>query len=191
MLNKDEMENIEKIKKMLNFTTEGTSLKINNEVSKLLLKYINNLEQTNKILDTECNRLEQKESIIDKVTEECMKQMTTYEDSILEIFPQRILKIIEGEKNIGNKCHVENDLNKISKIMKEREEKAFKLDCLLKKCKQINKEDKQIVIHYENQLRECHDIFYKKSYRRQIDIANARRELTKSIIEYIEGDDNK
>ena len=42
--------------------------------------------------------LEQKESILDKVTEECMKQMTTYEDSILEIFPQRILNIIEGEK---------------------------------------------------------------------------------------------
>lgn len=40
--------------------------------------------------------LEQKESILDKVTEECMKQMTTYEDSILEIFPQRILNIIEG-----------------------------------------------------------------------------------------------
>ena len=42
--------------------------------------------------------LEQKESILDKVTEECRKQMTTYEDSILEIFPQKILNIIEGEK---------------------------------------------------------------------------------------------
>ena len=42
--------------------------------------------------------LEQKESILDKVTEECKEQMTTYEDSILEIFPQRILNIIEGEK---------------------------------------------------------------------------------------------
>ena len=42
--------------------------------------------------------LEQKETILDKVTEERQKQMTTYEDSILEIFPQRILKIIEGEK---------------------------------------------------------------------------------------------
>lgn len=42
--------------------------------------------------------LEQKESILDKVTEECRKQMKEYEDSILEIFPQRILNIIEGEK---------------------------------------------------------------------------------------------
>ena len=42
------------------------------------------------------NCLEQKESILDKVTEECRKQMKEYEDSILEIFPQRILHIIEG-----------------------------------------------------------------------------------------------
>lgn len=41
--------------------------------------------------------LEQKESILDKVTEECRKQMTTYEDSILEVFPQKLLNIIEGE----------------------------------------------------------------------------------------------
>ena len=37
-------------------------------------------------------------SILDKVTEECRKQMTTYEDSILEIFPVKLLNIIEGEK---------------------------------------------------------------------------------------------
>ena len=42
--------------------------------------------------------LEQKSETLDKVTEECRKQMTTYEDSILEIFPQKILNIIEGEK---------------------------------------------------------------------------------------------
>ena len=46
--------------------------------------------------------LEQKESILNKVTEECRKQMKEYEDSILEIFPQRILNIIEGEKKWMN-----------------------------------------------------------------------------------------
>ena len=45
------------------------------------LEYINNLE-----------------SKLNKVTEECRRQMKEYEDSILEIFPQRILEIIEGEK---------------------------------------------------------------------------------------------
>ena len=42
--------------------------------------------------------LTEKSETLDKVTEECRKQMTTYEDSILEIFPQKILNIIEGEK---------------------------------------------------------------------------------------------
>lgn len=49
------------------------------------------------IIEKQQKSLEQKESILNKVTEECMKQMTTYEDSILETFPQRILNIIEGE----------------------------------------------------------------------------------------------
>ena len=100
-MNKEEIENIEKIKKMLNFTTEGTSLRINNEVSKLL-KYINNLEQSNKILDTECNRLEKKEFILDKVidivkiiikrTETELMYGTT--DMLEDL--QEILKISEG-----------------------------------------------------------------------------------------------
>ena len=70
-----------------------------------ILDYIRELEFQNTELKAEHNHnitrikeLEQKETILDKVTEECMKQMTTYEDSILEIFPQRILNIIEGEK---------------------------------------------------------------------------------------------
>ena len=54
------------------------------------------LDDSNKRLKEYIKYLEQKESILDKVTEECVKQMTTYEDSILEIFPQRILNIIEG-----------------------------------------------------------------------------------------------
>lgn len=58
--------------------------------------------------------LGQKESILDKVTEECRKQMKEYEDSILEIFPQRILKIIEGEKKYCCNCGVElNSENRV------------------------------------------------------------------------------
>lgn len=66
MLSKEEIENIEEIKKMLNFTTNETSLRINNKVSKLLLKYMNDLEQANEILDKECSRLEEKEIILHK-----------------------------------------------------------------------------------------------------------------------------
>lgn len=69
MLSKEEIENIEEIKKMLNFTTNETSLRINNKVSKLLLKYMKDLEQTNEILDKECSRLEEKEIILHKTTD--------------------------------------------------------------------------------------------------------------------------
>lgn len=47
--------------------------------------------------------LTEKSETLDKVTEECRKQMKEYEDSILEIFPQRILNIIEGEENENTK----------------------------------------------------------------------------------------
>ena len=76
------IEEIEESKKCLNEIiqntyAEGKAIKLDN-----LRKYIQELEQ--------------KESILDKVTEECRKQMKEYEDSILEIFPQKILNIIEG-----------------------------------------------------------------------------------------------
>ena len=109
MLSKEEIENIEEIKKMLNFTTDETSLKINNYVSKLLLKYMKDLEQTNEILDEECSRLEQKESILDKVTKFVTKIATenaekyNSENQKEVDFSEwnlalEILNIIEGEK---------------------------------------------------------------------------------------------
>ena len=52
------------------------------------------IQKTRKYIE----ELEQKQSILDKVTEECRKEMTEYEDSILEIFPQKLLNIIEGEE---------------------------------------------------------------------------------------------
>ena len=77
-------EEIEESKQCLNETIQNTyaerkAIKLDN-----LRKYIQHLEQ--------------KESILDKVTEECRKQMKEYEDSILEIFPGKLLNIIEGEK---------------------------------------------------------------------------------------------
>ena len=80
-MNKEEIEKAIKILlKEDRFYDDETEIK----ATKVLLKYIKELEQ--------------KESILDKVTEECRKQMKEYEDSILEVFPQKILKIIEGEK---------------------------------------------------------------------------------------------
>ena len=73
-----------------------------------ILEYIRELEFQNTALKAEHNHnitrikeLEQKESILDKVTEECRKQMTENEETILEIFPGKLLNIIEGGRN-GN-----------------------------------------------------------------------------------------
>lgn len=86
-MNKEEIEQVEEIKKMLNFTTEGTSLRINNEVSKLLLKYIKELEQ--------------KETILDKVTDKLKEVRRELDDDGFGYYAQEItniLNIIEGEK---------------------------------------------------------------------------------------------
>ncbi len=81
-MNKEEIEKAIKILlKEDRFYDDETEIK----ATKVLLKYIKELEQ--------------KESILDKVTEECRKQMKEYEDSILEVFPQKILNIIEGGNN--------------------------------------------------------------------------------------------
>ena len=81
-MNKEEIEKAIKILlKEDRFYDDETEIK----ATKVLLKYIKELEQ--------------KESILDKVTEECRKQMKEYEDSILEVFPQKILDIIEGANN--------------------------------------------------------------------------------------------
>ena len=81
-MNKEEIEKaIKTLLKEDRFYDDETEIK----ATKVLLKYIKELEQ--------------KESILDKVTEECRKQMKEYEDSILEVFPQKILNIIEGGNN--------------------------------------------------------------------------------------------
>ena len=91
-MNKEEIENIEKIKKMLNFTTEGTSLRINNEVSKLLLKYMQILEQKEAILD----------KVTDKLKKDANKKIPLAEDMdwvrCRKEHAREILNIIEGEK---------------------------------------------------------------------------------------------
>ena len=80
-------ENIEKKKRMLkDFSEKGQGQRVFFEEDLELIRDI-------------LQHLEQKESILDKVTEECRKQMKEYEDSILEVFPQKILNIIEGGNN--------------------------------------------------------------------------------------------
>ena len=89
-MNKEEKEHIEEIKKMLNFTTNDkeTGLQMNGEVCHLLLKYIKELEQ--------------KESILDKVTEKLNEIREELDDDGFNYYAQeitKILNIIEGENH--------------------------------------------------------------------------------------------
>ena len=103
-----EKEKIEKAIKILlkedRFYDDETEIK----ATKVLLKYINDLEQSNKILDEECSRLKQKESILDKVTEYCKRfeyetEPIGDDDYLTEraLVCEEILNIVEGGRN-GN-----------------------------------------------------------------------------------------
>ena len=79
-------ENIEKKKRMLkDFSEKGQGQRVFFEEDLELIRDI-------------LQHLKQKETILDKVTEECRKQMTENEETILEIFPGKLLNIIEGER---------------------------------------------------------------------------------------------
>ena len=104
-------EKIEKAKEDLQFFNEGDYITPEMEHSaRILEEYIKQLESeiemykdfkeiaNMKMGDRNVIRAIKNYNTLDKVTEECRKQITTYEDSILEIFPQKILNIIEGEK---------------------------------------------------------------------------------------------
>lgn len=97
-----------------------------------------------------------------------------------------IVNWIFKEKISNNEvCHCETDLNKVSEIMKEREEKSFKYDCLIKQLKEDNEKDRKTVQYYEETYRNSKSEYDKKSYKRTIDMANARREVRKEIIDEI------
>ena len=98
-MNKEEIEHIEKIKTMLSFTTEGTSLRINNEVSKLLLKYIQHLEQKSETLDKVTDYakmyIDDKQNEYEAISESYICQ--TDED---EYIKEKELAIIKGQKQV-------------------------------------------------------------------------------------------
>ena len=93
-MNKEEIKHIEKIKK-------GISLRINNEVSKLLFKYIKELEQKETILDKVTDTLKERIKELDKQKENYIK-LKEYDQVDFTLCKKRevqnILNIIEGEK---------------------------------------------------------------------------------------------
>ena len=59
---------------------------------------------------------------------------------------------------------------------------------LIEKLEGANKLDKQTVQAYENMYRNATEEFYKRSYKRTIDMANARREVRKGILSILKGE---
>ena len=93
-MNKEEIEN-NRIPKEI-----AKALGIEKEDENSLIAFKQNLYEETALENVRLKKeLEQKDTILDKVTEECRKQMTENEETILEIFPQKILNIIEGESN--------------------------------------------------------------------------------------------
>ena len=92
---KMQQEKIEKLEQENNKQKEELEMyKDFQEIANTDIGYINPIKalEVKNMLDRQCKR---QQCILDKVTEECRKQMTEYEDSILEIFPQKLLNIIE------------------------------------------------------------------------------------------------
>ena len=79
-------------------------------------------------------------------------------------------------------------LNLIEKQEKELSDKQEDINNLIADLEKQNVIDNETVKRYERQYRaiQANNSFYKHSYRRQIDMANARINIRKYVIEYFE-----
>lgn len=68
-----------------------------------------------------------------------------------------------------------------SEVLKDLQEKADKYDNLMKKLKEDNKTDTKKVKYYEKAYRDSTSEHDQKSYKRVIDILNAKRELREEV----------
>lgn len=59
---------------------------------------------------------------------------------------------------------------------------------LIEKLEEENEEDKHTVQAYENMYRNATEEFYKRSYKRTVDMANARRETREEILSILKGE---
>ena len=72
----------------------------------------------------------------------------------------------------------------IQKLIKNKQQELDKQN-LIEKLEEANKRDKHTVQTYENMYRNATEEFYKRSYKRTIDMANARRETRKGILDLL------
>ena len=84
--------------------------------------------------------------------------------------------------------YAEDKAIKLNNVLKYIDQLESDKQNLIEKLEGANKLDKQIVQDYENMYRNATEEFYKRSYKRTIDMANARREVRKGILSILKGE---
>ena len=106
------------------------------------------------------------------ITDEDMRKIDNNFENIVKEFTKSYVK--------------ERDLVLAQYVMKKQQDKIDKLESdkqkLIDKLEESNELDKHTVQAYEEMYRNTTEEFYKKSYKRTIDMANARRETRKEIL---------
>ena len=88
----------------------------------------------------------------------------------------------------SDKKEWQKEINTIDNALKHIDQLESDKQNLIEKLEGANKLDKQIVQDYENMYRNATEEFYKRSYKRTIDMANARREVRKGILSILKGE---
>ena len=88
----------------------------------------------------------------------------------------------------SDKKEWQKEINTIDNALKYIDQLESDKQNLIEKLEGANKLDKQIVQDYENMYRNATEEFYKRSYKRTIDMANARREVRKGVLSILKGE---
>ena len=88
----------------------------------------------------------------------------------------------------SDKKEWQKEINTIDNALKYIDQLELDKQNLIEKLEGANKLDKQIVQDYENMYRNATEEFYKRSYKRTIDMTNARREVRKGILSILKGE---
>ena len=89
--------------------------------------------------------------------------------------------------NVFNQCDDET-IRLVAEMLNHTEQLESDKQKLIEKLEQENEEDTDTVKNFEGQYRNSTNEGDKRSYKRNIDIANARREVRKHILEIVKGE---
>lgn len=88
----------------------------------------------------------------------------------------------------SDKKEWQKEINTIDNALKYIDQLESDKQKLIEQLEENNEKDKHTVQVFESMYRNTIEDFYKRSYRRTINMANARRELRKSILSIVKGE---